>query len=139
MVHCRISKMVGPKKRDFWPRINILTQRIFLLFSQWITLCQKVPKFYFQIFNVKNQLIFLKKKIQKYQFRLPFHVKYIFSRLDFWTTLFSKIMPNFWWTDIPCRVFFIFIFLKSVLILGQNLTFLGPTIFPQPNWYYWRL
>jgi len=28
-----------------------------------------------------------------------------FSRLNFWTTLFSKITPNFWWTDIPRRDF----------------------------------
>ena len=30
-------------------------------------------------------------------------LKTLFSRFNFWTTLFSKIMPNFWWTDIPSR------------------------------------
>ena len=28
-VGCGISKMVGPKKQDFWPRINILKGKFF--------------------------------------------------------------------------------------------------------------
>ena len=32
----RISKMVGPKKQDFWPKINIL--KGFFLIGWWITL-----------------------------------------------------------------------------------------------------
>ena len=43
------------------------------------------------IFCVKNQLIFFKKN---------FIEEYFFSNFPFWTILFSKIMPNFWRTDI---------------------------------------
>ena len=34
-----------------------------------------------------------------------FLVKAHFSGLNFWTTLLSKIMPNFWWTGIPRKNF----------------------------------
>ena len=54
-------------------------------------------------------------------------VKTFYSRLNFWTILFSKIMPNFWLTDIPHGKF-------KKKILSR------PTVFeiPQPNWhYYW--
>ena len=34
-----------------------------------------------------------------------FLLQTFFSRLHFRTTLLSKIMPNFWWTDIPRRIF----------------------------------
>jgi hypothetical protein len=45
---CGISKMVGPKKQDIWPRINIPTQRKKKKnFHRWMTVCQKVSKSYF--------------------------------------------------------------------------------------------
>ena len=34
-------------------------------------------------------------------------VETLFSSFNFWTTLFSKIVPNFWRTDIPCQIFFL--------------------------------
>ena len=33
---------------------------------------------------------------------MTFWQKTIFSDFNFWTSLFSKILPNFWWTDIHC-------------------------------------
>ena len=43
------SVMVGPKKQDFWPKINIGTQRNLLYFwMKWMTVHQKVPKSDFQ-------------------------------------------------------------------------------------------
>jgi hypothetical protein len=82
-------------------------------------------------------------------FRRKFHFKNInvgdhflektfFSRFNFRTTLLSKIMPNFWWTDIPRRNL-LKNFLMSMLIPGQKSYFLGLTIFkiPRPNWYYY--
>ena len=59
-----------------------------------------------------------------------------FSNFNFWTTLFSKIMPNFWQTVAP-RILKIQWFPLSTLIFGQKSYFLGPTIFkiPQPNWH----
>ena len=63
--------------------------------------------------------------------------KVFFSNFNFWTTLFSKIMPNFWQTGAP-RILKIQCFPLSILIFGQKSCFLGPTIFKiqQPNWYY---
>ena len=76
-------------------------------------------------FYVKNRL------------RRSFFVKKtFFSNFNFWTTLFYKIMPNFWRTGAP-PILKIQWFPLSILIFGQNSCFLGPTIFkiPQPNWY----
>ena len=63
--------------------------------------------------------------------------KTFFSNFNFWTTLFSKIMPNFWWT-VSHRRIFLKEFPLSMLILGQKSCILGPIIFnfPQPNWHY---
>ena len=88
------------------------------------------------IFYVKN---FSKKK-NWYQFRRPFFVKKtFFSNFNFWTPLFSKIIPNFWWTVIHWWIL-LNCFPLSMLILGQKSCFLRPTIFeiPQLNWYYSR-
>ena len=40
--------MVGPKKQDFWPRIEILKGKFFKKIGQLIMVRQKVPKSYFQ-------------------------------------------------------------------------------------------
>ena len=45
---CGISKMVGPKKQAFCPRINVLKGNCFETILQWIVVCQKVTKSYFQ-------------------------------------------------------------------------------------------
>ena len=42
--NCGILKMVGPKKQEFWPRINILKGFFFFKICRWITVHQKVPK-----------------------------------------------------------------------------------------------
>ena len=49
------------------------------------------------IFNVKNQLNFFKNKIFSKNINLRDHflVNTFFLKLNFWTTLLSKIMPNF--------------------------------------------
>ena len=52
-----------------------------------------------------------------------FLVKTFFSRLNFWTTLLSRIMPNFWWTDIPHRIFLKKNFLGGMMIFGQKTYF----------------
>ena len=51
---CGISKMVGPKKQDFWPRINIPTQRKSLYFM--ITMNESLSNIVLSksIFFVKN-------------------------------------------------------------------------------------
>ena len=48
-----------------------------------------------------------------------FWVKSLFSCFSFWATLFSKIMPNFWWTDIHRRIFSTF----EYVFLAKNLAF----------------
>ena len=61
---CGILKLVGPKKQDFCPRINIL-EGFLKKICWWISVCQKVPKLYFQsIFDVKNQANFFKKNFR---------------------------------------------------------------------------
>ena len=80
---------------------NQRTERKLLNFENWINImgrCQKEPKFDFQSqFSMSkiNQFFFKKIFIWEYQFRRPFFVKTFFSRLNFWTTLLSKIRPNF--------------------------------------------
>ena len=51
---CGISKMAGPKKQDFWPRINIPTQRKSLYFM--ITMNESLSNIVLSksIFFVKN-------------------------------------------------------------------------------------
>ena len=72
-----------------------------------ITVQQKLPKSYFQTqFSMLKINLIFQKKISSKNINLGDHffVKTIFSRFNFWTNILSKIMPNFWWTDIPCRI-----------------------------------
>ena len=88
------------------------------------------------IFSFKNQPNFSNFFFSSKNIILGDHflVKAFFSKLNFSTTLFPKITPNFWRTDSLRRNFFEH-FLW--LILSQKSYFLGPTIFeiPQPNWH----
>ena len=54
--------MAGPKKQDFWPRINILKGFLFKSVDE----SSKSAKIVLSksIFDVKNQLIFSKKKLR---------------------------------------------------------------------------
>ena len=131
---------MGPKKQGFCSKINCIQMKL-LYFVNWHSArASKSAKMVLtkSIFYVKNQLNFFKNNFHFgiSIFKRPFFVKTFFPRLNFWTTLLSKIMPNFWWTDIPHRNLLLF-FLMSMLILGQKSFFLGPTIFeiPQPNRY----
>ena len=122
---CGILKMVGPKMQDFCPRIDKLKGNRCILRIRVAPVCQKVPKSYFQSqFSMSN-------------INLGDHFlwKTFFSNFNFWTTLFSKIMPNFWRTGAP-RILKIQRFPLSMSFLGQKACILGPTIFkiPQPNW-----
>ena len=42
LISCGTSKMVGPKKQDFWPRINIIKGKKLKRFCRWMTVHQKV-------------------------------------------------------------------------------------------------
>ena len=132
---CGILKIVGPKMQGFCPRIDMLKENGFKKILRWSMVHQKGPKLYFQSqFSIpKINRIFSKKKIIK----RPFFVKkYFFSNFNFWTTLFSKIMPYFWRIGAP-RILKIQWFPLSILIFGQKSYFLGPTILkiPQLNWF----
>ena len=131
--------MMGPKKQGFWPRINILKENLCILWIQWITIRQKVPKSYFQSWFSMSKIdgiILIFFSLMNINLGDHFFLKTFFSNFNFWTILFSKIMPNFWWTVIP-RIHKIQWFPLSMLIFGQKSCFLGPTIFeiPQPNWH----
>ena len=111
---------------------------------RWIMVCQKVPKSYFQSQFSMSKIdgIFSKKN----HFRISiwetfFCKKTSFSNFNFWTTLYSKIMPNFWRTDIHCiqkiQLFPLnkLIFVPKILLFGTHhfwnstneLTLNGPT------------
>jgi hypothetical protein len=92
--------------QDFWPWINILKGFLFNPSMNYGSSKSAKIVLLKSIFDVKNQLNFFKKKLFK-NINLGDHylVKTFFSRLNFWTTLLSKIIPNFWWTDIPRRNF----------------------------------
>ena len=111
---CGILKMVGPKKQDFWPRIKSVDELPF------VKKCQNRT---FKVnFQCQKSTEFKKRIIYEYQFRRPFFVKTSFSKSNFWTTLFSKVMPNFWRTGAP-RILKIQRFPLSILIFGQKFCF----------------
>ena len=58
--------------------------------------------------------------------------KTFFCNFNFWTTLFSKIVPNFWRIGAPCSLKKQW-FPLSLLIFGQKSCFLAPTIFKIPQ------
>ena len=133
--------MVGPKMQAFCPRIDILKGNRCILKIHKAPDCQKVPKSYVQSeFSVSkiNGIFSKKKSFKNINLGDHFLKKTFFSNSNFWTTLFSKTMPNVWQTGISHRIFFNKIPF-STLILGQKSCILDPTIFkiPQPNWYYW--
>ena len=89
---------------------NQHTQRIFFKKKsiddlQFIKKCQNRT---FKVnFQCQKWTKFFQKKISSKNINLGDHflVKTFFSKLNFWTTLLSKITPNFWQTDIPLRNF----------------------------------
>ena len=99
-----------------------------------------MPKLYFQSqFSMSkiNGIFSKKNSFKNINLGDNFLKKTFFFNYNFWTTLFSKIMPNFWRTGAPSSLK-IQRFPLSMLILGQKPCILGPTIFkiPQPNWHY---
>ena len=90
--------MVCPKKQGFWPRINILKGNHCILWLQWITVCQKVWKLYFQSWFSMSKIngIFLNLFfIDEYQFRRPLLARNFFSNFNFEPLYFLKSCPIF--------------------------------------------
>ena len=90
---------MGPKKQGFCSKINCIQMKL-LYFVNWHSArASKSAKIVLSksIFYVKNQPNFFKKKISSKNINLGDHflLKTFFSRLNFWTTLLSKIRPNF--------------------------------------------
>ena len=145
-IHYNISKVVEfqrwwvLKSKLFDQESTCHQGKIFKNFLRVMTVCQKVPKLYFQsqFWMSKINRIFSKKKKLSKNINLGDHYlsKTFFSKLNFWTTLLSKITPNFWQTVIT-RGNFLKIFPCWHVDSWPKPYFLGPTIFkiPQPNWY----
>ena len=55
--------MVGPKKQEFWPRINILRDFFYMLMNYGSSKNDKIV-LSMSIFIVKNQLIFFQNKLR---------------------------------------------------------------------------
>ena len=65
---------------------------------------QKVPKSDFQSQFSMSKIILI--FIEEYQFRKKFFVIVVFENFDFWTTLFSKMVPNSrqtMWTSVKVK------------------------------------
>ena len=87
---------------------------------RWITVHQKVPKSYFQSqfwMSRINWIFFNFINLGDH-----YLLKLFFSKLNFWTTLLSKIMSNFWRTDI--------MYLWDFTLLTSHLTILS-------FWHHW--
>ena len=94
-----------------------------------MTVCQKVPKSYFQ-----SQFWMSKINQILWNFFLKKFDQFLTSKIDFESTILALF------EKLSLLVgFFQRFFLGGMLILGQKACFKGPTIFeiPQPNWYYW--
>ena len=89
---------MGHKKQGFCSKINCIQMKL-LYFVNWHSArASKSAKIVLSksIFYVKNQPNFFKKKLSKnINLGEHFWLKTFFSRLNFWTTLISKIRPNF--------------------------------------------
>ena len=92
--------------------------------------CQKVPKSDFQsqfsMFTIHSNLsdfFFLLKNIR---FEEGFLLSSFFENFNFWTTLFSKMEPNFWrsvWTFVKVKsknYFYFTVLYYTVLLLHGN-------------------
>ena len=91
---CGISKMVGPKKQDFCPRINMLKERKIKRFCRWMTVHRKVPKSYFEsrFFLLKIVQIFPKKiSLENINLGHQLLLKTFFDKFNFKNNLFLKL------------------------------------------------
>ena len=123
----------GSKKARFLAK-NQHPQRKSLHFMNAMNFgLSKSAKIYLIFFvkNWQNFLIFF--SLMNINSGDHFLLKTFFSNLNFWTTLFFKIMSNFWQTGIP-HIHKIRWFPLSMLTSGQKPCFLGPAI-PQLNWH----
>ena len=78
--------MVGPKKQDFWPRINILKGKFFKKFCRGASVRQKVPKSYFQSQFLMSKIDGIKKKkksLKNINLGDHFLLKTFFSSVNF--------------------------------------------------------
>ena len=102
---CGILKMMGPKIQDFCPRINMV-KGIFSKQSYnevwFFKKCQNCT-FKVNFLGQKSTEFFKKNSISIKE--TIFCKQNLFSNFNFWTTLLSKIMPNFWRTISHLRFF----------------------------------
>ena len=83
---------MGPKKQGFCSKINCIQMKL-LYFVNWHSdRASKSAKII-----LSKSIFYIKKKESPKNINLgdPFLLKTFFSRLNFWTTLLSKIRPNF--------------------------------------------
>ena len=127
--------MLGPKKQEFWPKINMIKGNHCILRTQGSPVLQKLGM-------ILEDKVFQKLKLEKngllnwYSYMI-FFWKNIFY---FWhRKLTLKVQfRHFLQTIIHCCIV-LKQFPLSMFILGQQSCILGPTIFKilQPNWNYY--
>ena len=135
-----LKRKIFGQKSTYWKEIIV-----FILWIQWITVRQTVPKSddwpSKLIFNLKNHPNFLGIFLIKNSncLEAQFLTKYFFDNINFWHPLFSKIIPNFWQT--------FFQFLPKILLLkfhNRNYTYVNSTIHQirlkiREIWFLWAM
>ena len=126
---CGILKMVGPRKRDLWTKINILKGnhcilriRGVLVHKKWgMILENKVV----QKFKLEKKNVFFKKWSPKLIFLYDFFLNFLHRKLTL-KVRFRLFLTN----HNSLQDCF-----KTISFFGQKSCILGPTIFkiPQPN------
>ena len=103
----KISTLHSNSIWTIWPTLLITKLTSQFRCSAWlIGLLTKPWRSIFQVNKNYFSINFQKKKLSK-SINLGDHYlsKTFFSKLNFWTTLLSKIMPNFWQTVITRKNF----------------------------------
>ena len=99
--------MVGPKKQDLWPRINIL-KGFFLKLVDELRFIKKCQNCTFKVnFGCQKSTDFFQKKNSSKNINLGDHLllKTFFSRLNFESLNFLKLCPIFDELTFPVGIF----------------------------------
>ena len=133
---CGISKRVGPKKQDFWPRINKIKGILFLNLSMNYGLSKSAKIVLSKsIFDVKNQLnFFFKKRFYNIsledQFLMPTTLNHLWFSVDSKNQSFLKLIVSltlFWVpnlssvTQIGTHIYFFYFWFKNKRVWAKKI------------------
>ena len=99
----------GTKKQDFCPRINMLKGKLFFKSANELRFIEQCQNLTFKVnfwCQKSTEFFYEKKSLENINLGDHFLFKTFFSSLNFWTTLFSKIMPNYSFINGIFKFFF---------------------------------